>query len=54
MMRNKKPVLCATTSLVKVLTETLWQKVSFSEGWNFIYLGARNSVEDFLVAKNLL
>lgn len=43
MMRNKKPVLCTTSSLIKVLTETLWQKVSFSEESNFNYLGARNS-----------
>ena len=43
MMRKKKPALRTASSPVNVPTESLWQKVSFSEGSDFNYLGARNS-----------
>lgn len=41
MMQNKEPALCTASSFVPV--ETLWQKVSFSEGSDLNYLRAWNS-----------
>lgn len=38
MMQNKEPALCTASSFVPV--ETLWQKVSFSEGSDLNYLRA--------------